>query len=770
MIRRKLFVGVIFLLTGIIAFFALKAALWAGLFMVLAALLMVKFSKKPCIYGLIFIVGIVLALSSYTHFEKNQELACCGNREEYICLVSSTERGPGRKIYLTSIIIPPVQEKECVNKQRLFIKRIGAIKLRITYSGIRLDDVNLIGKIISFSGSLDIPKGKTNPRGFDGKLFLRSKGVGLVATCKHIEVIEESGFVDLKLKRRIISLRETFLDSLTLSDMGRALVAGILFGETGDIDDDVVKIFRQNGTGHILAVSGLHIGMLYGAFIFIRKRYYLPFLTPCFMAILLMYGTATLWSPSVIRAISLVFIKLIAEKTDRRFDLSTALALSAGLMAVSNPYMIFSPGFTMSFLAAYSLSFIYPHVRRILPPGPAAAIAIFTGVTPYNIYTFNNFPIPAFLINPPTIFLASILVPLGISGLVIFALSGIGMESLGFLIDGLARFILDLNVLANDKIYKLIGSPKGGFPVKSPHLFILIAVYLVIFIGCSEFFSVHVIIRKTKKKVFSLLIIAGLITAGAFAADMTKFDQASVIFLDVGQGDAAFFDLGGKDRFFIDGGGRPDYSVGENILRPFLLKNRKGRLQYSFVTHEHMDHYKGLKEIEELGLCGPINAHSKAGDIYYKTNDVYIEVLWPLEEKMKIDDENYNSVVYMVHYKGLKILITGDIEEKGEEALVEFYKNSDKLSAHILKVSHHGSRTGSSELFLNAVNPRYAVISVGKNSYGHPSSEVIEKLEEHDIIVYRTDLDGAVGLLKEGDKFSICTMKKKMPIKTFIKT
>ena len=140
--------------------------------------------------------------------------------------------------------------------------------------------------------------------------------------------------------------------------------------------------------------------------------------------------------------------------------------------------------------------------------------------------------------------------------------------------------------------------------------------------------------------------------------------------------------------------------------------------------------------------------------------DRYIKVLWPRSENIHSEDENYYSRVFMVYDKGIRTLITGDITEEGEMALIHEYSNSDELKCDVLKIAHHGSRFSSSIEFLIATDPMIAVISVGKNNnYGHPSYEVIEKLNESGIIIYRTDEDGAVGIIPYEEGFQVVTHK-----------
>lgn len=202
----------------------------------------------------------------------------------------------------------------------------------------------------------------------------------------------------------------------------------------------------------------------------------------------------------------------------------------------------------------------------------------------------------------------------------------------------------------------------------------------------------------------------------------------------------------------IDGGGKIDYNVGKKILKPYLLKNRVSNVDLAIATHLHTDHFKGLKELQEEGMIKNMKSGIAAGKTFSVSEDVKIETLWPLTlEGDEIQDENDNCSVFMVYFNNFKILVTGDLDEAGERKMIEFYGKEEKLKADILKVGHHGSKTSTSDEFLNAVSPEYAVIQVGKNNYGHPDIKIIEKCRKRGIIVLRNDTHGAVGFsFKEG--------------------
>lgn len=138
----------------------------------------------------------------------------------------------------------------------------------------------------------------------------------------------------------------------------------------------------------------------------------------------------------------------------------------------------------------------------------------------------------------------------------------------------------------------------------------------------------------------------------------------------------------------------------------------------------------------------------KAGDTVNFENNLYMDILWPTE-KLEVDENvlNNNSIVSKLVYKNFSMLFTGDIEEIAETEIVKRYYNSDMLKSTVLKVAHHGSKTSSTQEFLEVVKPRYALIGVGKNNnFGHPNDIIIKSLNDINCKIYRTDKHGEINI------------------------
>ena len=141
-------------------------------------------------------------------------------------------------------------------------------------------------------------------------------------------------------------------------------------------------------------------------------------------------------------------------------------------------------------------------------------------------------------------------------------------------------------------------------------------------------------------------------------------------------------------------------------------------------------------------------------------------MIWPVRESdisLSADDENEHNMVYMVHYKGVRIMVTGDLLEEDELEMIDYYRHNnslDTLRCDVLKVAHHGSKSSSSEAFLDAAKPLVAVISVGQNNlYGHPHDQTLERLKKRGIRTYRTDINGTVGIDIRSNKIIVDTLQ-----------
>ncbi|MDO4517610.1 MAG: ComEC/Rec2 family competence protein [Bacillota bacterium] len=693
-------------------------------------------------------------------------------------------------------------------------------------------------------GNLSLPAERRNPGCFDYRLYLKSQGIPLVMTGKKVEIIEDDNSQSEMsrsydaLQERLFITKENFITRVegNTDEGNAALIKSIMYGDKSLLDEETLGVFQRNGTAHILAVSGLHIGIIYGlilrTWILIgviskskicgrRGFTFLVFNIVFFGCYIIMSNFA----PSVIRAVAMVLLHIFATWRNKRYDLNNAAFLIMLIALIKNPFVLFNVGFQMSFLAVLIIALLVPFVRGLFSGALASSGAIQLGLSPFIAYNFNCFSLLGIFVNLPVIFLAGLIVPMGILGMVtsslVDSLSSIGevgielLEGLGSLLAkataALVEALLWLNNLADIK-------DVTTFQVSSPSKWTICFYYLGLVAFASEEGRLAIlragreVVQATGKdnvrntwvyrlrhvtKLVIVLIISSLIFAGIVS---DGFEKCSIIFVDVGQGNCACLRVDSgfwhKERIYLfDGGGNVNYKVGERILAPYLLKNGMKKVDGAFVTHLHTDHYSGICELSRLGMISRLYVYEGNGEkeeeivgdtrlrpnrINYmysgqtfqlmdKSNliskeKITIDILWPKRKTKREyqylieheEDENSSSLIMKITFshEGIfkrvhetSVLITGDIGEEGERALLDVYGDSDILKADILSVGHHGSKTSTSDDFLAAVNPKYAVIQVGKNNYGHPHPETLNRLSYQGSKTYRNDNDGAVGFV-----------------------
>ncbi|MBR3200693.1 MAG: DNA internalization-related competence protein ComEC/Rec2 [Mogibacterium sp.] len=641
---------------------------------------------------------------------------------------------------------------------------------------VRSGAYGYIGANIEARGKYSEIPSADNPGCFDYSLYMKSRGVTVQFEAYILEVTDSSVSAGTRIKCNLYDARESFISRF--DDDTQGFIRGVIFGDKTGIDENILEEFNNNSTGHILAVSGLHIGFLYGLLrLLTTRRRTLP-VSVLIIAVILLYGEMTMWSPATVRACIVLTISLCSTHFRRRSDLLTSISLAAFLILTFQPYQLFNSGFQLSFLALSGIAFFTGPVSSLTGEALGVMFAVQMGTMPVIAYSFCRINPLSILINVPVILLASVLVPVCILMLMLEAGTGSVPETGIKLAELISYAVLKINHLL---------SFGGSFSIKTagPGAAAIIVIYILIFGLASEWTRV-MLLRRESKAILKQGILLLMPLAMLFSCMYEPISDDEIVFVAVGQGDCTHIRAEGHD-VLIDGGGQTSYgskfkedkdkengyNTGENILMPYLMHSNADAVEIALVTHLHADHYKGIDELSEVfpvGAIGvPIDYRDSLdkGDLSAKiilirpdskvdiTDDVSIEVIWPVEaseEPIAADDPNEHNMVYMIHYKDIKVMVTGDLLEADEKAMIEYYRNTDTLKCDILKVAHHGSKSSSSEAFLDAASPRLAVIQCGRNNfYGHPHKQTLERLEERNIKVFRTDLNGAVGIDIKGN-------------------
>ncbi len=652
--------------------------------------------------------------------------------------------------------------------------------------------IYMYGDKLQVAGVPEIPREPGNPGEFNYKNYLQGKGIQLIIKSRQGAGVEKTGAgrvnpgVDLclKAKRKLVSvIRET------MSEQHAGLMEGILFGSCGRIDAGSRNDFALTGVVHILSVSGYHVGLLVLFFIWVGNilrfnqtwRNILVVLGTSFYAVMTGAG------PPVIRAVVMAWVLLLAHGLRQKYDWPSSLSLAALLILLVDPHALFNPGFQLSFGATWGILYLAPLVRPLfsarlrLGQAIAVTVAAQVAVFPLTSYYFNYFSLVSLPANLIIVPLISLLMLTGGSA----ALAGLGWLPLAQTINVSTGLLLEL-VLGIARF--LAGLPFSIITIKQPPV-IIIAIYYLFFIILVETLKDPEIKLRLKRfwlwqRKTALLLILSLAVALLWTSIVypARPEKLKVTFLDVGQGDAVLIESPARHYILLDTGGVQDpgqstFNPGEKILVPFLRSQGISKIDLLCLSHPHRDHIQGAEALAEsvtvkmlvtnpqfwanpdgarLGKSfsarGVQIQKMTEGEQILVDENVTLEVFSPPDQT--VTGENNDSLVIRLGYGEFHLLFTGDA---GAPVLQKLAGDPARVQAEVVKVPHHGSKSGWLEQFYRSVNPGTAVISVGPNVFGHPSGQVVDGLSRLGIAVYRTDRNGAVVIRSDGLNYRVET-------------
>jgi competence protein ComEC len=634
-----------------------------------------------------------------------------------------------------------------------------------------------LGDTVRLEAALRPPPRALNPGGRDRAGQLAAAGVPWLARASSpvVRLAPPSPAAALeRLRGRFAGACERFLPPREA-----ALLRAIGAGDRSALDDPARRSFARSGLAHILAVSGMHlVVVVFGLWRLLRallvrwdwlaaradaRSVAAAACLPWPFA----YALATGANPPVLRAALAAALALGGALLRREGDALNGLALAALALLAGEPAAALDPSFQLSFAAVAGLALWAGPLRRRLPvppaqarswrarllepllQGAAATLAASLATAPVLAFHFRQLPLLGLPAN-----LAAI--PLG-SGLTVLATAGALCAPLHELCA--APFLLAAWPLAAAlrAVSDLAAAPRwGALGVGSPGLWGAL--------GCAALSLAAGRLRRAAR----LAAVAGaaaclLLPAPLRAAAARARGGLEVLFVAVGQGDAALLRLPDGGAVLVDGGGSPGGGPdpGEQVLLPLLRDLGVRRLAAVFVSHPHPDHVLGLRAVLDalpveraFGNGDPGEGEAAAvlarlapeplrpGEAWERAG-VRFEALGGDRAGLQGNDA---SLVLRVGYGATRFLFTGDIEAEGEARALA----AGGLAAEVVKVPHHGSSTSSSAALAAAVAPAHAVVSVGQgNRFGFPRAETVARWEAVGARVARTD-QGAVRFLSDG--------------------
>ena len=686
------------------------------------------FVSKTFFLSLIFLVFI---LTWYQVFFKNDN-SKFSNEEEITGLIKS------KKVTNNKITL------ELKSKENIIINYYVD-----TYDELnKLNDTLYEGIIITAHGTLNQPSNNTIPNTFNYKKYLKSKKIYYTFNADALEVVGQNSNIYYQFKHWLSKRIESIDDT--------GYIKAFVLGSKSEIDEDIFKTYQNNGITHLFAISGMHISLFSSILLFLLKKIHLKDnqAYPIILLFLLGYTFLVSFTASVVRAFTLVLLLYLNKRLKLGIKTTKTFIYTILLILLLNPFFILDIGFLYSSLTSFGLILFSNYLKtsnKVLVLFRVSLIALLFSlpITINNFYEYNFLSILANTVIVPLV--SSIIYPLSLITL-IFPFSH---PILKFFITILESISTILNSITWFKIIL----PKMPY-------FLIISYYFIIYL--------LFITKKKRYVIFLIILLLGYKLSFNFDSNFY------VYYLDVGQGDsillinprsrkATLIDTGGKKSVSYNEFPPNEYHVSNNIIT-FLKSINISKINTLITTHGDYDH---------MGESLNIVNNFKVGDVILNCgslNELEQELITLLDKKHikyskcinqlsispiklyflnsgKYDNENDNSNVIYLKYDGIKFLFMGDAGTVVEQDLLSKYNLKD---INFLKIGHHGSKTSSSKEFITKINPKYSIISVGKNnSYGHPNKEVLSTLQ--DSRIYRTDIDGSIVVKIKNNKFNIET-------------
>ncbi len=555
--------------------------------------------------------------------------------------------------------------------------------------------------------------------------------------------------------------------SLLTKSPNRAVILALLIGDKSEITAEQWQVFRKTGTSHLIAISGLHIGLIAGLVFFLSRwlwGYYssgaeiLP--SPKFAALLaiisaLLYSAMAGFSLPTQRALIMLCVIMVSILIDVRAQSWNTLAIALLLVLLFSPFAVMNPGFWLSFSAVgiilyfskmtqnrinklYSVLYNWSVIQLVIGIGLMPLVLLFFNETSLISPVANMFIVPLFsFIIVPMVFLAGCLL------LILPFISSVLLSIVAFILTiswGFLEYLAELSFAT----FQINGLTIPAF------------IFLCMGIG------VLLLPRPIPAKWLSVIFFLPLF--------FTKYDKpelgsVKLTLLDVGQGLSVVIQTHDHVLVYDTGPGySKNFNAGKNIVIPFLKSNGINTLDMIVVSHGDNDHIGGMRSLVDTLLVKQIltSVPKKVNSLIKLENTILSAQYCDNEKQWNWDGVNFQfihpqsgsmftknnaSCVLLISTGGEdyfnSVLLTGDIEAKAEQDIVE--KSTVEIRANIIIAPHHGSKTSSSQAFINKINPDYVLYAVGyQNRYRFPHDVVSNRYKQLGAIELTTSGSGAI--------------------------
>lgn len=640
---------------------------------------------------------------------------------------------------------------------------------------------------ISATVRLRTPRNFGNPGEFDYQHFLARRDIYTTGFCfsdqpwRRLARTADTSWRDSIRERARAALQQIAPAHL------RPIAAALLLGDSASVPAELRRKYARAGVSHVLAVSGLHIGLIAAAaqilcrWLLARSESLLlrtnvvKLATVASLPPLLAYAAIAGPSPATLRATVMICLFLSGLVLDRSRHAPAAIAAAAAVICAAAPGALFEASFQLSFAAVVAIVFggkrllatydSWAEERMLTLLAPArhrferwwvvsqgVTVLALAATAPLTLYHFQQLSLVGLISN-------TIVVPITGMGGVAFGLAGVLLTPL---LPGCGAVLFAaccLCLSAGDSLTGFFATlPGSEIHLPTPNATEIATYFALLAAPLTPN-------RRARVACVAAALLAGMLQCSHWYVRRYASDQLRATFISVGQGDSTLIEFPGGPVMLVDGGGlSTTFDVGQRVITPLLRRRKIQSVDFLVLTHPDFDHYGGLAAVaenfgaKEIWTNGAHTRGKRFADFARRIRDtgirtvvlrrgsrrqlggVSIEVLHPATGP--VDDSNDFSLTLRLSYAGACILLTGDIEAAGEYTLL---RHRPELRCAVLKVPHHGSRTSSTPAFLDAVRPSVAIASVGfDNRYGMPHPAIVERYRARAIDLLRTDRDGAI--------------------------
>lgn len=619
-----------------------------------------------------------------------------------------------------------------------------------------LNDFNnlKLGDYIIADGEIKKPNKNTNFNLFNYKNYLQSNKIYWIFNARKIITYSLNKSYLYGFKNNIINYLKNYNESYPY-------MKTFILGDTSELEDDILKTYKDNGISHILAASGMHVTILSGILLFFFKKIFKRTLISYSIVImfLFLYLFLSNYSISITRATLYFILRFINLSFNLKVKPINILLFILSILLIYNPYSIYNIGLQFSFIISIFLTIYNKKINK------------------YNNYFLKLFIISfiSFLVSIPiqinnnfTINIMSPIVNLIIVPLFTFIIFPF---SLILLFIPNLKSLFEIVMIVVEKLINVISYLNIEITLAHIPLYITILYYFLIILFINGLFS------NKKRLLFPLLL---MIYIHSNIALFNKYP--TITMLDVGQGDSILISLpNNKANILVDTGGKTTFEkqewkikktkgIVEQVTIPYLKSIGITRIDYLILTHGDSDHVKetdylidNFKVKNVLFNSGKDNTKETqiikkllVNNInYQKISETKITIhgyTFNFINSKNTKDENKDSLIIYSNINDYNLLLMADADKENEKYIMNNYKlpNID-----ILKVAHHGSKNNTSSNFINKINPKISLISVGRNNlFGHPNKETLDILKNSNI--YQTNNNGSIRLILR-KKLSIYT-------------